>query len=122
MTCFWVPGHGGAIGNELADRLAKRGAKTGEDSNDPVQEDQDFKIPRENLVSANTLCPKVKPIVNFAPAAVTRRGTFPERWLNEDGPEKRKARKLKKRREKEARMKAGARRRRRSTGSGEDRA
>ena len=54
VVCFWVPGHGDVVGNELADRLAKRGA-TGILSDGEATLDDDYGIPAEELVSMNVL-------------------------------------------------------------------
>ena len=53
-TFFWVPGHGDVDGNELADRLAKRGA-TGILSDGEATLEDDHGIPADELVSMNVL-------------------------------------------------------------------
>ena len=49
VICFWVPSHGGVRGNEVADRLARRGA-TGVDSDEEASPEDQFTIPKEDLV------------------------------------------------------------------------
>ena len=54
VVCFWVPGHGDVVGNELAGRLAKRGA-SGILADGEASLDDDYGIPAEELVSMNVL-------------------------------------------------------------------
>ncbi len=54
VICFWVPSHGGVRGNEVVDRLARRGA-TGIDSDEKVSPEDRFDIPKEELVVATAL-------------------------------------------------------------------
>ena len=60
VTCFWVPGHGKVEGNEIVDRLARRGA-TGVSSDDAAVVDDKFDIPKEDLISQNVLGDRSSP-------------------------------------------------------------
>ena len=85
VVCFWVPGHGGVKGNELADRLARRGA-TGTTSRDSVTEGDSFNIPAEDLISENVLMPKRRVPRPIDIAALLARGakTLPYRTMTTD--------------------------------------
>ena len=54
VICFWVPSHGGVRGNEVADRLARRGA-TGVSSDEKACPEDHFAISKEDLVVATAL-------------------------------------------------------------------
>ena len=54
---FWVPGHAEVEGNELADRLAKRGA-AGFTSQAPISITDEFRPPSDQLTCSNMSLPK----------------------------------------------------------------
>jgi ribonuclease HI len=54
---FWVPGHAEVEGNELADRLAKRGA-AGFTSRAPISITDEFRPPSDQLTCSNMSLPK----------------------------------------------------------------
>jgi ribonuclease HI len=54
VVCFWVPSHGGVRENEVADRLARRGA-TGVDSDERASPTDVFDIPQAELVVQTAL-------------------------------------------------------------------
>ena len=59
VTLFWVPGHSKVEGNEIADRLARRGA-CGISNADPISlEDTPYSVDKKELISLNLTLQRV---------------------------------------------------------------